>query len=480
MKYELLTNTIIMSKKMLIGFILLSVIIGCKETKDKNEKEVAVISGEIINQRDNNILFYYNHSLDTVLAQDGRFSAEINISEPSYIYFVNNFNNAVFFIGSNESLSIEANYQDFIESLKIEGSNKNINEYLIEQNKLIANTAFNSAEFMYASNPDVFMASYNTFKRELNEHFEDFKKEVEFENEQFESLEAQRIKYLHLPLVLQYYSRVSGQGTNADIELQKHVDNNLADVDINNSELLKIREYKDFLYEYSHFKFVEKVLKESLEINTIEEYAEVLFGIIDSEFTNDHVLEEIYIRMVDEIVNNYGVDGMKPYYEKLKEMTEDTERLASIEQAFEVWNKIAPGEPSADFSFPDIDDNMYSLDDFKGQYLYIDVWATWCGPCIREIPHLKQLKKQFEGKNIEIIAISVDENKTDWVNFVNNENLQGVQLFAGGWNNEFIQHFMITGIPRFILLDREGNIINANAPRPSAGVETTLNNLEGI
>lgn len=119
-----------------------------------------------------------------------------------------------------------------------------------------------------------------------------------------------------------------------------------------------------------------------------------------------------------------------------------------------------------------------SLSDFKGKYVYIDVWATWCGPCKVEIPFLKKLEEEFHGKNIEFISVSIDDDRThkgswdlansDWKAFVAEKELGGVQVWApAGWKSKFITDYKINGIPRFILVDPDGNIINASAPRPS-------------
>ncbi len=119
-----------------------------------------------------------------------------------------------------------------------------------------------------------------------------------------------------------------------------------------------------------------------------------------------------------------------------------------------------------------------SLSGLKGKYVYMDIWATWCGPCIKEIPSLKSVEKQFEGKNIEFISISVDEGRgykgnadeayEGWRKMVTQKELGGMQLMAdNGFNSDFIRAYKINGIPRFILIDPEGNIVNADAPRPS-------------
>lgn len=117
-----------------------------------------------------------------------------------------------------------------------------------------------------------------------------------------------------------------------------------------------------------------------------------------------------------------------------------------------------------------------SLDSFKGKFVYIDVWATWCGPCIAEIPSLKRLEKEYHTKNIEFISISIDEARRNgnsweaaenkWRSFVADRNLTGVQLWAEK-DVSLQRDYKINGIPRFILIDPAGNIVAANAPRPS-------------
>ena len=111
------------------------------------------------------------------------------------------------------------------------------------------------------------------------------------------------------------------------------------------------------------------------------------------------------------------------------------------------------------------------LEDYKGKYVYIDVWATWCGPCRAEIPYLKTVEEKYHGKNIEFISIAIDVMKDmeKWRTFVKEKQLGGVQLFADNdWKSQFIKDYNINGIPRFILIDPTGKIVKADAPRPSA------------
>ena len=131
-----------------------------------------------------------------------------------------------------------------------------------------------------------------------------------------------------------------------------------------------------------------------------------------------------------------------------------------------------PGEPAIDFTYPDINNKTVSLSDFKGKYVYIDIWATWCGPCIREIPYLVELEKQYHDKNIVFMSVSVDNdtNLEKWEEMIKEKGMGGEQLFASGWNSQIGNDYAIsaTGIPRFLLIDKDGNMLDINAPRPSS------------
>ena len=136
---------------------------------------------------------------------------------------------------------------------------------------------------------------------------------------------------------------------------------------------------------------------------------------------------------------------------------------------------------SASFDYENHKGGKTKLEDLRGKYVYIDVWATWCGPCRAEIPFLKKVEEKYHGKNIEFVSISVDVDKDHekWVNFVKEKELGGMQLFADkNWNSEFMKSYNINSIPRFILLDPKGNIISSDAERPSSpALQTQLDKL---
>ena len=128
-----------------------------------------------------------------------------------------------------------------------------------------------------------------------------------------------------------------------------------------------------------------------------------------------------------------------------------------------------PGGRAADFTYPDTGGKMVSLSDFKGKVVLVDVWATWCGPCRQQIPYLKKLEEELHGEDIVFLGVTVDESndKQKWLDFIEKEDLKGVQLLAGGWS-KITKDYKINGIPRFMVFDKQGNIVSVDAPRPSS------------
>ncbi|MEL1239977.1 TlpA family protein disulfide reductase [Flavobacterium flavipallidum] len=128
------------------------------------------------------------------------------------------------------------------------------------------------------------------------------------------------------------------------------------------------------------------------------------------------------------------------------------------------------GKPALDFEYENHKGGKTKLSDLRGKYVYIDIWATWCGPCKYEIPFLQKIEEKYHGKNIEFVSISVDVEKDHekWKNMVTEKQLGGIQLIADkNWNSEFITTYGINGIPRFMLIDPQGNFVSNDADRPS-------------
>lgn len=177
-------------------------------------------------------------------------------------------------------------------------------------------------------------------------------------------------------------------------------------------------------------------------------------------------------------VNNYLIfNGITPevenVYSKFKKTSQDKDYLSALKKAYDKWLAIGPGKSAPDFSGDTPEGKKISLSDLKGKVVYMDVWATWCGPCKTELPFSKQIQKDFKGNDqVALLYVSIDESLADW-----HKMLKKDKDFAGIHINQK-QHqqkgaiwelYLMTGIPRYVLIDAEGEIVQSNASRPSSG-----------
>jgi thiol-disulfide isomerase/thioredoxin len=200
------------------------------------------------------------------------------------------------------------------------------------------------------------------------------------------------------------------------------------------------------------------------------------------EITLKAKLEELKqsdIAMVDKYIldprTNAGLKKAKDmqYSKMLETINKSKEKLAISKNERELKNaelNKMNGMRSPGFNYRNYKGDKTRLESFKGKYVYIDIWATWCGPCVREIPFLQKIEERYHDKNIVFVSISIDKQADfyKWEKMVKEKNLGGVQLIADNdWNSDFAKSFGVTSIPRFILIDPSGKVVKAVAERPS-------------
>lgn len=230
--------------------------------------------------------------------------------------------------------------------------------------------------------------------------------------------------------------------------------------------------------EHSNFLAKNALMQEELlDIDRLSSFETM--EAIENEFNSiDSKLNDFYNSntQVDTSITNKLKSSIKPMLGSYKNY---------LEQGIALKTELPKGSVSPTFeNYENYKGGTTSLADLKGKYVYVDVWATWCGPCIAEIPSLKKLEKEYHGKNIEFVSLSVDDGrsykaetkeaaaalaKDGWKKMIAEKELGGIQIIAPeGWLSKFVQDYKIRGIPRFILIDPNGNIISPDAPRPSS------------
>jgi len=174
-----------------------------------------------------------------------------------------------------------------------------------------------------------------------------------------------------------------------------------------------------------------------------------------------------------------GTRNFDKYYNYFRKHNTDPAYSKEVAKTYAKKLLMAPGKPAPEFSCVDKDSNYISLKNFRGKYVYIDFWATWCSPCMQELPEYIKLQNDYKGKNIAFVSISLDLDKNSWKKVIAENKSGAVNLFApNGWEADVVKAYQIYGIPTFVLIDKDGNIIDAQAPRPSSvEIRKTLDKL---
>jgi thiol-disulfide isomerase/thioredoxin len=206
--------------------------------------------------------------------------------------------------------------------------------------------------------------------------------------------------------------------------------------------------------------------------------------------TNDTLRGEMFLNTLPNLTSAATLNAWRERYEKDLFSDAQKQRLQNhiahlAEQAAQPQDEaprgnnnqrvpLAANTPAPNFTYNDINGNPVSLSDFKGKVVYIDIWATWCGPCRQEIPHLKALKEKYkDNENIVIIGISADGLREAevqrWRDFVINQELTGVQLHGRtDGDDDVAALFGVRALPHFVLIDQQGYIVSGHAPRASS------------
>lgn len=442
-------------KKITILLIALS-ILSCKD----EPKNYALISGKLINSKAKKVTISKgDDTFEMMVKEDGSFGDTLKLDKPGFYNLTLGGIPQSIFIDQGDALQINAETKNDKLEISFEGEGAIENNYLI--NKVgVKGFSDAGASDLFSKNEEDFKVAVEDFKSSNIKALDALAKI----DEKFKEFEKKNLNYETLTLYNDYenghayFAKERGFKASEDFLPEALTNMQFDDADsYENSEA-----YKQLAINAS----IDGIFK---DLNSIAEATpENLKPLRDIKIP---ALKNDVIDFVGTLLISPGNEKMEELYNFFSANTTSEKVQEKLTATFEKNKNLQKGMPSP--KFVDYENNAggtTSLDDLKGKYVYVDVWATWCGPCIAEIPSLKEVEKAYHDENIEFVSASIDTpaayNK--WKSMIVDKELGGTQLLAdNAWQSQFIQDYGIDGIPRFILIDPNGNIVSADAPRPS-------------
>lgn len=410
--------------------------------------------------------------------KDGQLADTLSFRQPSYIKLVHQGQSAYGFLKPGDSLHFNFKSHKLTTSLTYSGNRPEPNNYLVAKQRFsdtIGPQSRREEHEKYTQKPEAFAQSIDSLMNQYQSFYQAFFQD-QLPSETFHKLEQANIQY-HFYRQKQLYPNnyrrlTTGRYPDLSEEFKGYKDK----VSLNQARLFAVPSYQRYLR-----SIVNRRAQQRIEENQDKARTVIVKNVVESTIPNDTLKARVLGRFLLQSLKTNGpnsVQGVLAYYRQLPHSKGMMKRM---DQYLERWKRIAKGQSAPDFAYPSFEGDTVRLANLRGSYVYIDAWATWCGPCIKEIPHLKTLQQQYKPEQVRFVSISLDKasDEAKWREFVKKRELKGLQLFANGkaFQAEFAKDYLINSIPRFILIGPEGRIIDPNAPRPSQDISLRLDNL---
>ena len=191
---------------------------------------------------------------------------------------------------------------------------------------------------------------------------------------------------------------------------------------------------------------------------------------LETHYNDTTLKQKVKNNIAERYVTRFNyAEGFEKGLERLQKATETYGLDPQHVERFSKLKATIPGQPFPEnVILKDVNGNIVDFSSFRGKYVYIDMWASWCAPCLKEVPALQQLEKELKNDKVVFVSISIDSTEEPWKKKMEEKNMHGNQL----WNpdNSLGQALNVKGIPFFVIYDPEGKLYMHGAPRPSQGL----------
>ena len=433
--------------KKLWSLLLVVLVLSSCNQEQKEKADYVLFSGKITNPNGTKVRIKGDDFKQSIKMNDGVFADTLRIPNDGYYQFSDGRENTAMYLKKGAKVNITLDTKEFDETITYTGSDES--DFLAKKYMLLENSGLDGRELTKIPANEL-KAKVNTLEIDIKSLLNKYKLDSTFK------ANAQKdIAYLTPATIAKF------------LAFQGYFYGNKID---GAAELLKVLDGIDYDNE-ADFKTSDNY-KMLVDIDFMRKTAEAEdLGISHIKTIQSKTIREHFIKQLGSEINPSN-KNLEKDFKAIMAIATDKDFKDKLQAKYDKFAQLVAGNPSPTFeNYENYAGGTTSLADLKGKYVYIDVWATWCGPCKREIPFLQKIEEKYKSKNIHFVSLSIDEKGAHeaWKAMVKDKEMSGIQLFAPkDWKSKFVRDYGIEGIPTFILIDPKGNIVSASAPRPSS------------
>ncbi len=458
--------------KQLLGiftFMIFSLIIKTGYSNDTNHDEAIIRISSIKNSNQSFQIYYPFFGTSINLNSEGYGSIIIPIKNMSFTEIsLDNINTIPLFLrpGDNLLLTIKDNHFLFT------GKGSAPNGYLLKS-MLLLKELKESIRIVYNDDsPERFITLCNSFESKFAAFHEKYSDSVSFSKEEAYLLKKNinALVLIEKQNYLSSFPRVQVDSLNLDNKLQLWKNEIYRDTLLIKAHSMN---FKTLLYLHHNYEMKKIISQEEIENGL---YPALSAAVIKERYSLP-IQEFLLFTDLTTNIQTFGLTyTLDSIAEKLKKIYPSSEYLSSISKAYKEFEHLFKGSEAPDFQAVTLDNKSCALNDFRGKVVLIDVWATWCGSCIKSFPAVYALKEEFNNKAVVFLFVSIDKDEAKWKEFLmKHSELNGIHFRIN--DHHFDENYKITAVPRYILIDKEGKIVNAFESHPNYKTKLIITNL---
>lgn len=428
-----------------------------------------IVCGKISNPKDKTIKINSwngaSQTYESTLNKDGSFKIHIDARNPGRYDLEHGGETTEMFLYSQDSIYVTLDTKMFDETLVYSGKGAQVNNYLAKK-LLHDEKSLGSEEFMQTYYRKIAFSDAQTFSTYADSIA---KVKLDYLNMFKLDLPVAFYDYQYADIVydcatdkadypsMHYYVRGIQDST---VAVEPSFFQFYDQLSVDNENYLESYDFVAYLGYYLRYKTKLNFGRDSISTTDQLVSARFLF--------KGRIKEKAISELVSKTLDYGTPQELKDLYQLSAKDITDIELRNNIDTKYKLVSSLLPGNPAPAISLKSKDGKMVNLSDFKGKVVFLDFWASWCTPCMREMPYAKILQDTFATKDVVFLYVSVDEDEKAWRKTMEAKKMKGVHLRANGFDEGVVKRYGVNGIPTYFLIGKDGIIINNTPSRPSS------------